>query len=884
MKKQNEKGIALIWLITIIVAVLGVAFTTIYLIFNSGSNSDVPIEDLSVEERKKLTTEEKIEANEWSMQIVSDVTDENIPIPVGYNYVQGNLETGLIIKDKVTNVKYLFIPYEKDVNENVDDYYKNVDYISMESDVLNSIQKYNGFYVVLNSNISIDDLKTMKNDEYNIQSEQMYLAFQQQENVNSHILYKEELAQINNYLNKNNINLGENTIGAQALVVESYASIYNQVSDVQEDGGAQNLGTNNSDGLKVSKATSINLPNDAITKVASSSSNTDRVYMYQSKSDIYDNKNIPIPTGYKYSVNDGILSIQDEDNKNLIYIWVPMSEELLEYSKDTAAKKQLWTKVYGEYEKMVGEKISTDSYLYDILRKSEETLPPEFKESIEDYGGFYISEAELGYDKNNDLYNKARGMVEYSATKTINGGDYYRGSNSKSSTYRKMKALAEETAGDHSSVKGHLMYGVEWDSAILWIAQTNKNYKDSEGNGILTVLAGNSTYVGKYSNSNLGANSSAKDVEYFNKIWGLGGNLAEITQETYDGNLVTRGGSYNKTGEAAPIASRESIENTNEAIKRDDIGFRTALYITPGLKSTTINSDTYTPEDEEDTITEIDGKDYYLFGNVTRWVNKWEGTKVYKEPDVTSEVTGTLSFASEVIVNAKSKDVITTSDGTEIVWARIKTKNNTYLFVNAKDLTDATVTVGNNVSFIRSTPVTRYHKSGLIIYSLPTDSINDIAGKMTYVGAVKVVGKSTDKSWAMINVNGVNRFVLAKNLTESADIEEINGIRFVKGDEQERYVNEDNISFYEEPYNSVPKSGEEKIIELLKNNTKVTIYAKSEDGKWSKISYNGKTGYCESKFLKTSDESQYNDTIKDDKVAPDIYMSYYDEEAEELRI
>ena len=38
---------------------------------------------------------------------------------------------------------------------------------------------------------------------------------------------------------------------------------------------------------------------------------------------------------------------------------------------------------------------------------TKEELPEEFVNSIKRWGGFYISEAELGYDSSNKFYNKA---------------------------------------------------------------------------------------------------------------------------------------------------------------------------------------------------------------------------------------------------------------------------------------------------------------------------------------------------------------------------------------------------------------------------------------------------------------------------------------------
>lgn len=321
------------------------------------------------------------------------------------------------------------------------------------------------------------------------------------------------------------------------------------------------------------------------------------VYMYESTAQIYGasdtNKvDIPIPSGFRYKESEtGYITIQDKTNSNLQYIWVPLN--------DISIKDDLWEQVYQKYEQKDGKKISTNSDLYKKIKNSKETVLKEFAKSIEEYKGFYISEAELSYDRDNKLYNKARGMIDNSVTNTKEKGDYYRGSNIKDFSYDKIKSISENISKDNNAVKSHLLYGVEWDAALLWIANSYPRYIDVKGNDIYKVLVANSTYVGKYNNSKLESTIESKDTEFFNGIWGLGGNLAEITQETYNSKYVIRGGSYNTTGEHAPIASRDA---TND-LEKEEIGFRTALYVTPGLERKTITSDEQYYEDETENST-----------------------------------------------------------------------------------------------------------------------------------------------------------------------------------------------------------------------------------------------------------------------------------------
>ena len=53
-------------------------------------------------------------------------------------------------------------------------------------------------------------------------------------------------------------------------------------------------------------------------------------------------------------------------------------------------------------------------------------------QSVADYGGFYIAEAELGYTSTGAITNKARGMNLTADGHTfVNDGNYYRGTELK---------------------------------------------------------------------------------------------------------------------------------------------------------------------------------------------------------------------------------------------------------------------------------------------------------------------------------------------------------------------------------------------------------------------------------------------------------------------
>lgn len=300
MKKtiKSEVGVALITFAIIIFLILAVAFATIYFIFFN--DKDVELDEAKYNNEQSVTAQTaEIEELGMDTRIVSTLTSEQVPIPDGYTYVSGDKNTGIIIKSNEYEVKYLFIPYNDNNTELSSEYYKKVSYIPMDLMTLNAIKKYKGFFVELNSNFKMEDLKTINNENYEFQYEQLKYALEDNTSINPHILYKEEIMLINTYLNNNKINLGENTIGIQALTIEPFSEINDQELVFAQDDNSnntQNLGKIDSKDAQIVKTSNLKL-----SKVANTNkTNKKYVYKYETKSKLYggSNKkkvNIPIP-------------------------------------------------------------------------------------------------------------------------------------------------------------------------------------------------------------------------------------------------------------------------------------------------------------------------------------------------------------------------------------------------------------------------------------------------------------------------------------------------------------------------------------------------------------------------------------------------------------
>ena len=825
MKKRNDRGIALIIFALIIVAVLAIAFTAIYFIFYKTSNVSESITPSGTQVSK---VEEKLDEKVWDKRIISDLTQDEIPIPNGFTYLQGDKRTGLIIKATESENLWLFIPYDENASNDVNDYYKKAsNYTEMDFIALTSIKKYGGFFIELNSSFKMDDLKTIDKSNYEFQFEQLQLIYDDAKGVKPHILYKEEIQQVKNYIEKNNINLGENTLGIQSFIIDVFSNV-NENELVLESNGEK---------LKTSQTKKVTA------RAGNSKTNTTSyVYKYKTTSALYGgtkNKKveIPIPSGFNYGeTDDGVIMIQDKKNDNMIYIWVP-----LKYNDIDTVKNRLWSELYSKSTDYNGDKPSKNSELYDLIMTStDDSSVSGLKDSLKKFNGFYISQAELSMDKNLNYMNTARGMVSYSVSNTTKGGDYIRGENyniNKSDIISLFKN-ATINSNNSSSVTSHIMYGLEYDATLLWIADT---YKDKN---IYNTLCTDSINYGKYSNSMTDETASASSIKMLNNIWGLGGNLFELTQEKSSkkkGNLsIIRGGSYQNSSEDAPIACRRTIED----LKHNNIGIRTALYIDKNAITATTKNNNFGDFEyngpDDDIKTEVINNQQYeveIKGNRTRYVNSWDRVKIYSEPNINSNVIKELSMAESVEVYSKASNSVTSSDGTEIVWAKVILGNNQYGYINAKNLTEAVSFYNDSsIEFINSQKsVKRYYKANTKIYSAPDD--NTELWSTAFAGSIEILGKSLDQKWATFMAGDEYRFVHTSDLTVSTEtVTTIDKKVFIKSDKVDFWIIEDNTKMY-----SIPVEDYE--IKTLNKGTKISVDAISDDGNWLKIAADSTLGF-----------------------------------------
>ena len=186
--------------------------------------------------------------------------------------------------------------------------------------------------------------------------------------------------------------------------------------------------------------------------------------------------------------------------------------------------------------------------------KSNYSDTEDYKESVNENGGFYIGRYEASEDN---------GVTEIKANKSPR--------NNISQTDALAKANSMYTSVEFTS---SLLTGSAWDRTLGWLEET--------GAVSSIEIVGDSKTCGNYSddefeNSEGLQNTGSIPQTEKNHIFDLAGNLEEWTTEAKpSGNTVYRGGYYNRTGSHSPCSLRvaDSPDRTGSYL-----GFRLALYL-----------------------------------------------------------------------------------------------------------------------------------------------------------------------------------------------------------------------------------------------------------------------------------------------------------------
>ena len=221
------------------------------------------------------------------------------------------------------------------------------------------------------------------------------------------------------------------------------------------------------------------------------------------------------------------------------YVWVPITDESKfvrnGWNMDTLAD------------------VSTSYKYWEEIESSEYTS---MVSSVSRNKGFYISRYEAS-KKDSTTAQSKRGQNPWNFATQLNA----------------------KTASSNMkpSINSHLIYGIEWDSVLQWLLNSQAKIGDESG-GTKTIteddVQSDSSSWGNYSNSVGGAeaNSGIKRQtggtnEYWkvNNIYDIAGNVKEWTQEKYSTGTyrVNRGGSSRDNGDDDPVAIRDYLSENS---------------------------------------------------------------------------------------------------------------------------------------------------------------------------------------------------------------------------------------------------------------------------------------------------------------------------------
>ncbi len=252
--------------------------------------------------------------------------------------------------------------------------------------------------------------------------------------------------------------------------------------------------------------------------------------------------NPPIPEGYKHVLGNwynGFVIERISDGSQ--FVWIPVG--ILD-SNGTLNGQDF------------SEKFGRRSYRNDKFSSTDYTEPlvPELLEqieSVEKYGGFYISRYNISGSKEHP--QSIKGVLPLVCIEFI--------------TAKTVASTIENT----ETIKSHLTFGAEYDSILEWFIKSKALTLDE--------VANNSTRFGNYYTSNNSpkaiVETGSREEWYVNNIGDFIGNVDEYTQEQLGSSYcVIRGGHYCVTGYDSPAAFRYPQERFLRLLAT---GFRAVL-------------------------------------------------------------------------------------------------------------------------------------------------------------------------------------------------------------------------------------------------------------------------------------------------------------------
>lgn len=255
--------------------------------------------------------------------------------------------------------------------------------------------------------------------------------------------------------------------------------------------------------------------------------------------------NPPIPEGWEHVEGEWSDGFVIQDSKGNQFVWVPVGFLDANGTLDgTNFSEKFGRRKYKDDEFSDGE---FNEKLEAELRKQ--------LESVQKYGGFYISRYNISKNKQTGDAQSVKGEMPWT---NINWNDSMKAAN---------------TFGDGVSVTSHLPFGAEYDSTLEWFIKSGKRTQEE--------VANDSTQWGNFWNTKNApkevVKTGTREEWSTNHICDFAGNVDEWTQEKNESSYrIIRGGNYIFNGDDYPVASRICDYPDNHY---NDTGFRATLYI-----------------------------------------------------------------------------------------------------------------------------------------------------------------------------------------------------------------------------------------------------------------------------------------------------------------
>ena len=314
-------------------------------------------------------------------------------------------------------------------------------------------------------------------------------------------------------------------------------------------------------------------------------------YEYIDKND----EKVLVPAGFAVSqvegentISNGLVVIDKNGNE---FVWIPV--EITEEERQAGVTFESKYPRTEFLNNAPTEEISAD-YSEPYANGGYEGEYEEYQEminSVTEYGGFYIGRYEAGFEGNEPRSRQnqtttqkvvvKKGVYVYNYVPwgnkmndigiTMGHEEIY---NETIGIVNLSKNFAKENGYDTNKVTSSLIYGIQWDIMLRYIADEEHNVNDSRNwgnyNNSIEMAAENS---GK---SNMNYTTGRNEAWKAKNIYDIAGNVWEWTMEAYyKGGRVIRGGFYFHDGSSAPAAFRGY---NAPFYSGDDLGFRLTLY------------------------------------------------------------------------------------------------------------------------------------------------------------------------------------------------------------------------------------------------------------------------------------------------------------------